>query len=165
MEQAVNFLYSAIRSAEDNVRGYDLKSQIVGIGYIFTMGLITTIGALGPEKVPYIPLTIIMSWLIGISPIVFFGMVLYPSRKTAPALGEQHTDIKQLYFSDNSHGSDIGTFLSELKSADIQKELTYELMKLSALRDLKRIRFLRALWVSAASFAVILLSQIYRTLG
>lgn len=165
MEKSLEFLYAAIRAAEDNVRGYDLKAQIVGIGYIFTIGVISKIVTLSAEQPPFVPMTIILSWLIGIVPIVLFGSILYPSRKTAPSIGENRNDFKKLFFANSTCHGDLEVFISEMKTVNIQKELVYELLKLTALRDLKRTRFLRALWASALTFILIFVSQLYRSMG
>jgi hypothetical protein len=68
-------------------------------------------------------------------------------------LGDDHLDIKRLFFVNETHLNNIDTYLNSLKSADFVKELVYEHLKLAALRDLKRRRFLRALWASAIAFS------------
>jgi len=165
MDQSLIFLYAAIKSAEDNVRGYDLKAQIVGIGYIFTIGVISNISKLNPNEVPFDSVTVILSWVIGITPIVLFGTILYPTRKTAPSLGNDHLDIKRLFFVNETHLNNVDTYLNSLKSVDFVKELVYEHLKLATLRDLKRKRFLRALWVSSLAFVLIFISQYYRAMS
>ena len=55
---------------------------------------------------------------------------------------------------------DIDKYLENLEDCDINTELSYELMKVIALRDLKRIRFLRALFAAALSFALLFLAQL-----
>jgi len=165
MDNSLNFLYAAIKATEDNVRGYDIKAQIVGIGYIFTIGVISNISKLDPSKVPFDSLTVILSWIIGITPIILFGTILYPTRKTAPSLGEDHIDIKRLFFVNETHLNDVDIYLKNLESADFVKELVYEHLKLAALRNLKRKRFLRALWASAVAFVLVFISQYYRAMS
>ena len=165
MEQSLIFLYAAIKSAEDNVRGYDLKAQIFGIGYIFTIGVISNISKLDPNEVTFDTVTVILSWVIGITQIILFGAVLYPSRKTAPPLSHDHLDIKRLFFVNETHLNDIDIYLNRLESADFVKELAYEHLKLATLRDLKCKRFLGALWVSSLAFVLIFISQYYRAMS
>ena len=164
MDNTLNFLYAAIKSSEDNVRGYDLKAQIVGIGYIFTTGVISNISKLDPSKVPFDSLTVVLSWVIGITPIILFGTILYPTRKTAPSLGDDNIGVKRLFFANDTHLNDVDIYLKKLESSDFVKELVYENLKLAALRDLKRKRFLRALWASVAAFVLIFISQYYRAI-
>jgi hypothetical protein len=164
-ELSLVFLYSAIKSAGESVRSYDSKAQIVGIGYIFTVGIIKTIGDLNPDEAPFTQITILLAWMIAIFPILLYGAVLYPSRKTTPSIGAQHVVIKRLFFANSYQHNKVIDFLSDLKNADLSNELSYELLKLTTLRDLKRKRFLRALWASVFSFTLIMLSQLYQTTG
>ena len=95
--EQVSFLMSALNEAQASVRAFDTKAQIVGIGYIFAVGIISTIGSMNPDKPDFSILTIVFAWLLVIIPIVLFGAVLYPSRKMAPVLGERSNQVKRLY--------------------------------------------------------------------
>ena len=124
------------------------------------MNIVTKIGAFNPDIPEYTSILVILSWLLVMIPIIMFGAVLYPSRKTAPKLHEQSKKIKKLYNVPTDYHHDIDGYLDNLKDCDIKTELSYELMKTIALRDLKRIRFIRALYAAALSFALIFLAQL-----
>ncbi len=83
------FLMASLKEVQDTVRAYDTKAQIVGVGYIFAIGIIINLGARIANMPEMGVVTITLAWLVFISPIVLFGAVLYPSRKVAPRLGEQ----------------------------------------------------------------------------
>jgi hypothetical protein len=160
-----SFLMSALDEAQTSVRAFDTKAQIVGIGYIFAVGIISTIASWNPDKTPFTASTVIMAWALVIVPIILFGSVLYPSRKMAPALGEKSSHVKRLFHVSLEYIKDVDSFLSNIEQCDIKAELSYELMKVSALRELKRIRFIRALYFSCLSFTLIFLAQLLRSLG
>ncbi len=164
--ELISFLYSALKEAQDSIRAFDVKAQIVGIGYIFALGIITAIGSLNPgDAPPFTSLTILILWLIVMIPIVLFGAVLYPSRKMAPKLGEKTKHVKRLYHVPVEYYKNIDTYIDELNQCDIKTELSYELMKLSALRDIKRSRFLRALYAAGISFILLFALQLMRALA
>ena len=79
---------------QNSIRAFDTKAQIVGIGYIFTIGIVTKIGAYNPNIPEFTPLLVILAWVLVMLPIIMFGAVLYPSRKTAPQLHEKTNNIK-----------------------------------------------------------------------
>ena len=163
--ELISFLFSALKEAQDSIRAFDVKAQIVGIGYIFAIGIITAIGSLNPgDAPPFTSLVLLIAWLILMIPIVFFGAVLYPSRKMAPNLGEKTKHVKRLYYVPMEYYKNIDAYLKELDQCDIKTELSYELMKLSALCDLKRTRFLRALYAAGISFILLFASQLMRAL-
>ncbi len=161
----ITFLMSALEEAQSSIRAFDTKAQIVGIGYIFTVGIITTIGSMNPDQVPFTTSTVTLAWLLVMVPIVLFGMVLYPSRRMAPKLGEKSKHVKRLYHVSIDYIKDVDTYLSDIEHCDIKAEMCYELMKVSALRELKRVRFLRSLFISCASFTLIFVAQLLRSLG
>lgn len=158
------YLLAALKEAQDTVRSYDTKAQIVGIGFIFTVGILrgfsdnlTGAGDTGT-------LSIIGAWLLTIGPIVLFGSVLYPSRSKMVSSYAKDHDIKHVYYFDANRGRNFDEYLTDIKSCDWQKELVFELMKASRLREVKRQRFVLALTVSGFSFLIIALYQVSRTL-
>lgn len=162
--EQVSFLMSALNEAQSSVRAFDTKAQIVGIGYIFAMGIITTIGGWIQEQPNFTMLSVVLAWLLVILPIVLFGAVLYPSRKMAPVLGQKSSHVKRLYHV-SDYLNEVDNYLSDIEQCDIKTELSYELMKVSALRELKRIRFIRGLFMACISFSLIFASQILRSSG
>ena len=160
-----SFLMNALEEAQSSIRAFDTKAQIVGIGYIFAVGIIFQIGSLNPDIAPFTSSTVIFAWLLVMVPIVLFGTVLYPSRRMAPKLGEKSKHVKRLYHVSIDYIKDVDSYLSDIEYCDIKAEICYELMKVSALRELKRVRFLRALYFSCLSFLLIFVAQLLRSLG
>ena len=101
-----------------------------------------------------------------IFPILLFGYVLYPSRKTAPLLDED--PVKQpefVLYVDTERHRDVEQLKRSLATCDPVNEYAFEVLKLSKLRELKRQRFLRALFLAAAAFLFLFTTQLLRVQG
>ncbi len=157
-------LLAALKEAQDTVRAYDSKAQIVGVGFIFSIGVITNFGAMIPSEWEIGALGLILGWTLAIGPIVLFGMVLYPSRSIAPALGPRVDAVKHTYYL-RGQDRNLDTYLSDIDSCNWKEEFGCEIMKVSGLRDLKRQRFMRALYAAGLSYLVVIVLQVSRLLG
>ncbi len=153
---------ASLKEAQDTVRAYDTKAQIVGVGYIFAINIVLMLGR-GVDNVPDMTvLTVVLAWLVFILPIVLFGSVLYPTRKLSPKLGEKGGGAKGLFYVEPDRVETVDAYLADVTESDREKELAYEILKTAALREIKRRRFLRALWAAAIGFAVLFLGQLAR---
>ncbi len=87
------------------------------------------------------------------------------TRKTAPDVSEQmRTKLQHwLYVEPERHGS-VEALQEALTRADPVAEYAFELLKVVKLRELKRRRFLRALFAMAIAFLVLFLSHLGRSL-
>ncbi len=59
----------------------------------------------------------------------------------------------------------MDAYLAAVEAGDPKKEIAYEIVKTAGLREIKRRRFLRALWAAAMSFVVMFLGQLLRAEG
>ncbi len=80
-EQSLSLLRDSLTEAQETVRAYDIKAQIVGVGYIFALGVVGNFEALLPEASELDPFTLAVA-CGAIIPIFLFGFVLYPTRKS-----------------------------------------------------------------------------------
>ncbi len=160
---SIAVLKDALAEAQMTVRAYDTKAQIVGVGYIFALNIVMRLENLF-DKTGDVDLTRIgITWVVVIAPIILFGFVLYPSRRSiAKTRQASQAPVQNLLYvrSDEIRTAD------ELRRAALSvsyiDELAFEVMSVSGLRDLKRQRFLRALFAAGLSFLVIFLSQMFR---
>lgn len=149
-------LLAILREAQDSVRGFDTKAQIVGIGYIFSIGVIGDIsnffrsGEFSGNSVLWLVITL----AVLITPIVLYGLVLYPSRRMAPDRGVEGRDLLRVFYYSSLDGRDFPAYRKDVDRCDWGDELITEIVMVSNLRDLKRTRFLRALYVTGASYAL-----------
>ena len=162
---SVSCLLAALKEAQDSVRSYDTKAQIMSVGFIFTIGILTKLGASLPGPSEFNTIGVVLFWLLGIVPILLFGFVLYPSRHSVQSLQSQKAPIHHKFYISSERPRDLDTYLKDISSGDWSAEIAYELIKVSSLRDLKRVRFMRALKSSAFSFGVVAVMQILRSTG
>ena len=74
-EQSLSLLRDSLTEAQETVRAYDIKAQIVGVGYIFALGVVGNFEALLPEASELNLLTLSVACGV-IIPILLFGFVL-----------------------------------------------------------------------------------------
>lgn len=146
-QNAYGLLRDNLNEARIAVRSYDTKAQIVGIGYIFALGVVLRVDEVVHDLVEVNVAYVLIAWGIMILPIVLFGRVLYPSRKRAPAVSDTPTDGLQhvLYVDPDTHAG-VDELIRSANRADVARELAFEALTVSGLRSLKRRRFLRALF-------------------
>ena len=56
----------------------------------------------------------------------------------------------------------MDAYLATVDAGDPKKEIAYEILKTAGLREIKRRRFLRALWAAAMSFVLLFILQVLR---
>lgn len=158
-------LMSVLQEAQDTVRSYDTKAQIVGVGYIFALGVVQQSGKHMPVPMEWAGWYVFTGWVVVILPIIMFALVLYPSRidKVTKKRNLQAVD-GTMYF-DSLKFTDADAYASAVMKADWAKEIVYEIVKVSDIRDKKRTRFLRALYWTGGSFFLLFLSQMLRANG
>lgn len=165
-EQSLSLLRDALTEAQATVRAYDTKAQIVGVGYVFALGIVGSVEKMVPNSVETDWLAIAFAWVIVILPILFFGYVLYPTRKTAPSLDEDPVKRPEfVLYVDTARHYDVEALKQSLRRCDPVNEFAFEVLKLSKLRELKRQRFLRALFLAAAAFVLVFTTQMLRVQG
>jgi len=88
----------------------------------------------------------------------------YPSRSMAPYFETEADSVRRTYYFRPAESLGLNGFVQDLKACDWLKEIAYEIMKQSGLRELKRRRFLRALWATGVTYLVAATIQILRSL-
>ncbi|MEL7489824.1 MAG: hypothetical protein AAGJ73_03825 [Pseudomonadota bacterium] len=147
-------LQAALKEAQDSIRSFDTKAQIVGVGYIFAIDIIQRFVRAAPNKEAVIQVEqvrFLITWILVFVPIMMFARVLYPSRGTME-LSARHT-----FYIPSAHQMTVAQFKEEVAECDWLEEVAAEIIKVSRLRDLKRRRFLSALWAAAASYGLMFL--------
>lgn len=167
MSQSINeslqLLKDSLSETQMSVRAYDTKAQIVGVGYIFALNVIGQISAQMPTHASISTLTIAIAWIIVIMPIVLFGYVLYPVRKSALNADNKDGSEHMLFFHPERYRNPAA-LIEAADNCDPKHEVAYELLKMSELRESKRQRFIRGLIGAGLAFAVLFGSQIYESL-
>ncbi len=161
-QQSLSLLHDSLAEAQATVRAYDTKAQIVGVGYIFALGVVGRFETLLPKASEMTPLTVSVA-CVAILPILLFGFVLHPSRKSAEKFADQPeaTPENVLYVDPTKLGS-VKALKEAVGRCDPIKEVSFELLKTSQLRELKRRRFLRALYSATVVFLFIFATHFIR---
>ena len=155
-KETVMLLCDTLAEARVSVRTYDTKAQIVGIGYIFSLAILGQIGSAILDTVVVDFKVLVLLWGVVILPIVLFGFVLYPTRRSMPQLASNKKPaIKNVLYVNSER---------QLDESNAVDELVHEIFQVSMLRELKRKRFLRALHASAICFLVVFVFQVLRVL-
>ncbi len=161
-QQSLSLLHDSLAEAQATVRAYDTKAQIVGVGYVLALGVVGNFEALLPKASEFNPLTLSIACGV-ILPILLFGFVLYPSRKSAEKFADQSeaTPERVLYVDPTKLGS-VKALKEAVGCCDPIIEVSFELLNVSQLRELKRRRFLRALFSAAVVFLFIFATHFIR---
>ncbi len=162
--EAKALLRDGLAEAQTTVRSYDTKAQIVGVGYIFALGVVGQISTLLDREAQIGVIAVLFAWAVVIMPILLFGHVLYPSRKTTAYLeATKHDSIQHVLYLDPTKKKTIAEVRQASLSAVSLDELSFELLMVSNLREIKRRRFLRGLFASVLSFLLLFLEQFFRS--
>lgn len=161
----ISILQHSLNDVQNAIRAYDVKAQIVSIGFIFSLGVIATVGDLVQGDEEYSFAWALMMWFLGVVPIAMFGYVLYPSRSHAPKLGTKVGNLQRSYYLLEERYPTLDSYLEAFDKSDWKVELAYEIQKSSLLRDLKRNRFVWALNVAGISFVLMFSMQLLRSVG
>ena len=126
------------------------------------MGVVGRFEALLPKIPELDPFSLAVACGL-IIPILLFGFVLYPSRKFVDRLASQSEEMPEgVLYVDPKKLSSAEALEEAACRCDPIKEVSFELLRVSQLRDLKRRRFLRALVAAAIAFLCIFATHFIR---
>lgn len=159
------YLQIALEEAQATVRAYDTKAQIVGIGYTFALNIVASVIGGLPSTHGEGLLFVVFFWLVVMGPLFLFGYVLYPSRRMAPKVDDtSELGLTRTLYVQSMRYRTMKELQEAVGKSDWVAELSYELLKLSKLREQKRARFIIALFATALSFAMLAARQLWMTI-
>ncbi|MGC1497177.1 MAG: hypothetical protein WA790_15305 [Sulfitobacter sp.] len=165
-QDAPKYLQLALEEAQATVRAYDTKAQIVGIGYTFALNIVANVMGGLPGAHDGGVLLVILFWAVVMAPLFLFGYVLYPSRRSAPKVGDtSELGLQRVLYVETKRHRTVDDLQRAAQNSDWQAELAYEVLKVSKLREMKRGRFIRALFTTGFSFAMLAFLQLWSTAG
>lgn len=155
-EITISCLQHAIEDAQDTIKAYDAKAEILGVLLTIAIGItnFTFLQHTSPTSKAFL----IASWIIGLLSIGFLGAVLYPQRDPFKKIQFGGYTPSGTYFLTQLNTSAQNTVTQLADNAlntNWVNELTYENMKLSIIRDYKHCWYVRALRVSGLSLLLI----------
>ncbi len=153
-------LLRALEQVQSTVRAYDTKTQIASIGFIFSIGLVRF---LVPEAAMsmFAPSgRFIWGFAISIVPIIMFGHVLFP-RFNPVRRSEVDTNVlKNVYTFGTNPERTVDEYLRDIDGANWKREIAIEIIEASFIRDIKRRRFLIAMYVAGVSYAAMFVAAL-----
>ena len=158
-------LLAILAEAQDTIRNYDTKAEISGVGFILAVGIVKQAGDSIIVPIEFAMFYMPAGWLVIVIPIIMFALVLYPARFDKTVTSVQPDDVQNVMYFDRRVFPNVDAYIKATNESDWAKEIVFEIMKVSDIRDIKRQRFLRALYWSAGSFTFLFLSQMMRESG
>lgn len=157
-------LRETLADTRATVRSYDTKAQIVGVGYLFALGAIGRFDEQIPTAMDITTATVVVFWAMIMLPIILFGSVLYPTRKSAPLLSEQaESKPRRVLYVNPDEFKTVAALKTAVIGSNALDETAFELLKASKLRELKRKRFIRGLIAAGVAFTLIFASQFFQS--
>ena len=132
-------LLDALRSAQETVRAFDTKAQIGGAGFIIS---VTALATLLRDLLPAAgaPVMAVLA-LAFVGAIGLFGHVLWPRAVDAQSVGH----AAGAYYVTGRTTADAEALVALQDGCDWKRELAFELIAVSGIRDAKQRRFRRAI--------------------
>lgn len=144
-------LLDALRSAQETVRAFDAKAQIAGAGFIIS---VTALASLLRDLLPDgarggVALVVLAAAFI--AAVARFGWVLWPSAFDAKAIGH----AVGAYYVTGRTTSDVEALVALQDGCDWKRELAFELIAVSNIRDSKQRRFRGAILGALGFYALV----------
>ena len=159
IETTISCLQHAIEDAQDTIRAYDSKAEILGI--LLTVAIGITNFTFLQHSTSYSKALLVASWIAGLVAICALGLVLHPKKDLFKKIDFGGYTPKETYFLSNIESSPQNTvteLASKALNTDWVCELTYENMKLSLIREYKHCCFVFALKAAGITLLLIALT-------
>lgn len=161
----MRLLEDKLNEARVVMRAYDTRAQIVGVGYVLTLGILIPFERRFPRPEDVGWAEVIILWGVIIIPIVLFGYVVYPYRRHRPLLYSHAYDEEPDFFCPPENAPSVTQqVLQQASSADMEHELAAELRHVEMLKRTKMNRFVWAMKAAALSFLALFAFQFWRSL-
>lgn len=155
-ETAISCLKHAIEDAQETIRAYDTKAEILGILLTLAIGL-TNFTLLENIK-GSAKWILLSSWVVALIAIAVLGFVLHPRKNPFANIASGNYIPSGTYYLSNLSSAPQNTVSALAAKAvltDWVSELTYENMKLSVIRDHKHSCFTWALRLTGFTILLI----------
>lgn len=155
--ETIDCLKHALQDTQETIRAYDIKAQSLGVLLTVSIGVVN----FGIAATPFLLLKIlaIFASVAGLAAIWLLGQVLHPRNEPWKRiqLGTYQPAHTYYLLKPEEQGSlPVSSQSERAVQTDWVAELTYELMKVSAIRNAKHRWLLWSLRTSAVSFAAVI---------
>lgn len=158
-DNAISCLMHAINDAQETIRAYDTKAEILGVLITLAIGL--TNFTIFTNSTGSAKWTLVISWLVALVAILSLGLVLHPKKNPFEKTSLGNFTPSSTYFLTNimsSPQNTVATLAAKALVTDWVYELMYENMKLSVIRDRKHNYFTWALRLAGVMILLIITS-------
>lgn len=161
----IDCLLNNINETQETIRSYDTKAEILGILMTLVVGFLNY-NLISDYKCDSIIMGLIAAaTFVAITALALLLTVLFPSRNPAHEVDLGKFQPKNTYFvfKKPEEQFNFDVIYSRLVDTEWQKELLFELLKLSAIRDRKHKWFTRS--VKAASLTLLIIVFLVGRIG
>lgn len=159
-KMSIERLQKIIDETQETIRAYDIKAEILAVILTLIISVINFTLLNNFSSLSCIKYMALITILIGVSSLIVVGFVLYPNKDIFKDIQTNSYKPKRTYFV-NIGGTpsfnNIDVYLNEVESTDWSRELAYEVLKISLIRDRKHLSFLWALRLCGLTFVSITL--------
>ena len=131
-------LLAILAEAQDTIRNYDTKAEISGVGFIIAVGIVKQAGDSIIVPIEFAMFYVLAGWLVIVIPIIMFALVLYPARFDKTVTSVQPDDVQNVMYFDCRVFPNVDAYIKATNESDWAKEIVFEIMKVSGIRDIKR---------------------------
>jgi hypothetical protein len=156
-DTTLSCIQHSLEDAQATIKAYDVKAEVLGLLLTLAVG-ITNFGFLRADDV-WSKVFMYLSCILGLVALFVLGFVLVPQIKKFQQINFDGYVPSEAYFLSKvleSPQNTVPAIAKKMLSTDWVSELTYELMKLSIIREYKHKWFVRGLLWSAAAIACVL---------
>jgi len=164
-DTTISCLMHAIDGAQETIRAYDTKAEILGV--LLTLAIGITNFTFYQHNTAYTKWILFSSWIVALIAIAILGLVLHPKKDPFKNIDRGNFTPSGTYFLTNLSSSPQNTvtrLTDKAINTDWVSELMYENMKLSAIRDYKHCWFTLALKLTGFTILLIATSIIIGSL-
>ena len=152
-------LGDTVRATEDTLRAYDLKAEIAMICFVLSIEAINVFISLGKLR-DNRPVLCGFLFLLFIAAMVGYMTVLLPIYKRKAANAASYLPIN-IFFVTKTKQLSVDQYLRALDASDVRSEMAQQVIMLSEIRDSKNRRFLFALFITLAFYALVLVAGLF----
>jgi hypothetical protein len=155
----INCLQKALDETQETIRAYDTKAEVLAIILTLIVGVINfNLINEGCKAHSWIKSLSVVSIFLGISSLFAVGMALYPRNNLFKEIDTGNEKPKRTYyvsFSIMPSFKTLDEYLSQVDVTDWKREIAYEVLKTSCIRDNKHFWFHLALRSAAVTLLCI----------
>lgn len=158
-EITISCLKHAIEDTQATIRAYETKAEILGV--LLTLAIGITNFTFLQNGTGYAKCILVGSWVVALIAIMVLGLVLHPKKNPFKNIDRGNYTPSGTYFLFNlslSPQNTVTALADKATNTDWVSELTYENMKLSAIRDNKHYWFTWALKLTGVTILLIAIS-------